>query len=134
MYDQKTKNMHIISRRDFLKLSSFIISSLAIDPRYTFSQQNYPGIRVKFGIVTDAHYADSDPRGNRYFRESVSKMEECIEVMNHMNLDFLVELGDFKDQDEPPNKENTLIYLQKIENIFQQFEGPKYHVIGNHDL
>ncbi len=61
-------------------------------------------------------------------------MEECVELMNQMKVDFLIELGDFKDQDTPPNKKNTLLYLQTIENLFQQFKGPKYHVIGNHDL
>jgi predicted phosphodiesterase len=54
--------------------------------------------------------------------------------MNQMKVDFLIELGDFKDQDTPPNKEYTILYLQKIETLFQQFNGPKYHVIGNHDL
>jgi predicted phosphodiesterase len=89
---------------------------------------------VKFGIVTDSHYADSNPIGNRYFRESVQKMAECVELMNQMKVDFLIELGDLKDQGLPPNRENTLIYLQTIENVFKKFKGPTYHVIGNHDL
>jgi predicted phosphodiesterase len=128
------KNKHSITRRDFLKLSSFILAGLSIDPQFALSKQKNPGIRVNFGIVTDSHYADSNPKRNRYFRESISKMEECVELMNQMKVDFLIELGDFKDQDTPPNKKNTLLYLQTIENLFQQFKGPKYHVIGNHDL
>jgi predicted phosphodiesterase len=134
MPNRRLKNIYSITRREFLKLSSFILAGLTIDPRFAFSRQKNPEIRVKFGIVTDSHYADSDPKRNRYFRESISKMEECVDLMNQMKVDFLIELGDFKDQDIPPNKKNTLLYLQKIENLFQQFKGPKYHVIGNHDL
>jgi predicted phosphodiesterase len=134
MPNNDLQNTHIITRRDFLRLSSFILTGLTISPKFAFSQNKKPDIRVKFGIVTDSHYADSDPKGNRYFRESISKMEECVEFMNQVKVDFLIELGDFKDQDTPPNKEYTILYLQKIETLFQQFNGPKYHVIGNHDL
>jgi predicted phosphodiesterase len=134
MAKQQLRNIFSINRREFLKLSSFTLAGLIIDPQFAFSRQKNPEVRVKFGIVTDSHYADSAPRGNRYFRESVSKMQECVELMNQMNVDFLIELGDFKDHDIPPNKINSLLYLQTIENLFQQFKGPKYHVIGNHDL
>ena len=85
-------------------------------------------------MVTDSHYADAPQLWNRYFRESISKMDECVALMNKLKVDFLIELGDFKDQDTPPNKENTLQYLKSIERSFQQFNGPRYHVLGNHDL
>jgi predicted phosphodiesterase len=134
MTNHRLQNIYSITRRDFLKLSSFILTGLTISPKFAFSQKRNPGIRVKFGIVTDSHYADTHPKRNRYFRESISKMKECVELMNQMEVDFLIELGDFKDQDSPPNKNNTLIYLRTIESIFRQFKGPKYHVIGNHDL
>lgn len=94
------------------------------------------GVRIKsrFGIVTDSHYADTNERNNRFFRESVDKMAECVEFMNRQKVDFLVELGDFKDQDNSPVEERTLWYLWTIEKVFQRFQGPKYHVLGNHDM
>jgi len=134
MPKQRLKNKFSITRRDFLKQSSFILAGLTINSCSTISREKDPENIVKFGIVTDSHYADSDPKGDRYFRESISKMEECVELMNQMKVDFLIELGDFKDQDTPPNKKNTLLYLRTVENFFLQFKGPKYHVIGNHDL
>lgn len=127
-------NKLIITRREFLKVSSSVIAGLSIDPHIAFGQDKNPNTRVKFGIVSDSHYAETDHRRSRYFRESISKMEECVELMNQLNVDFLIELGDFKDQDKPPNKENTLSYLKTIESLFQQFKGPCYHVLGNHDL
>jgi hypothetical protein len=54
--------------------------------------------------------------------------------MNQLEVDFLVELGDFKDQGRPRDKQNTLSYLETIERVFQRFSGPRYHVLGNHDL
>jgi hypothetical protein len=49
-------------------------------------------------------------------------------------VDFLVELGDFKDEDDPSVEVNTISYLQAMEAVFGQFRGPIYHVLGNHDM
>lgn len=88
---------------------------------------------VRFGIVTDSHYADTDGRGSRSYRESAGKMAECVNVMNREKVDFLVELGDFKDQGHPAEEKKTLAYLKTIEAEFARFNGPRYHVLGNHD-
>ena len=88
---------------------------------------------VRFGVVTDLHYADIDPSGARTYRESDAKLAECVQVMNAKGVSFLVELGDFKDQDKTPEESRTLGYLQRIESAFAGFRGPRYHVIGNHD-
>ena len=88
---------------------------------------------VRFGAVSDLHYADIDPIGARTYRESDDKLAECIQVMNAKDVMFLIELGDFKDQDKTPDETRTLGYLQKIESVFAGFKGPRYHVIGNHD-
>jgi predicted phosphodiesterase len=88
---------------------------------------------VRFGIVTDSHYADVDARGSRPYRESLAKMKECVEAMNRERVDFLIELGDFKDQDDLPLESKTLSYLRRIEAVFAGFKGPRYHALGNHD-
>jgi predicted phosphodiesterase len=88
---------------------------------------------VRLGIVTDCHYADAYTVGTRYYRESLDKLGECVEAMNAQKVDFLVELGDFKDQNSPPVEKKTLWYLRTIESIFRKFDGPTYHVLGNHD-
>jgi predicted phosphodiesterase len=88
---------------------------------------------VRFGVVTDIHYADIDPNGARTYRESPAKLAECVQVMNAKGVAFLLELGDFKDQDKTPDEARTLAYLTRIESVFSAFNGPRYHVIGNHD-
>jgi len=88
---------------------------------------------VRFGIVTDSHYADAEPRGTRPYRESIAKMDECAAAMNAEGVDFLIELGDFKDQDDPPIEARTEEYVRRIERSLRAYSGPRYHALGNHD-
>ena len=85
---------------------------------------------LRFGIVTDLHYADRPFNNTRYYKESLPKLSECIELMNEQEVDFLIELGDFKDQNTPPDEKETLGFLDTIESKFRQFKGPVYHVLG----
>lgn len=34
--------------------------------------------KLRFGMVTDPHYADVDTRGSRYYRQSLAKMKESV--------------------------------------------------------
>jgi predicted phosphodiesterase len=90
---------------------------------------------IRFGIVTDIHYADraTPDNSSRYYKESLEKLSECVDLMNEQAVDFLIELGDFKDQGAVPREEETLVFLNTIEKEFRRFKGPLYHVLGNHD-
>jgi predicted phosphodiesterase len=121
-----------ISRRRFLGLTGTTAAGLFISPDLFAGRLEKPLIR--FGMLSDIHYADRDPAGTRFYRQSLAKMNECIDRMNQEKLDFVIELGDFKDQDAVPNEANTLKYLNDIESAFQKFNGPTYHVLGNHDM
>ena len=90
--------------------------------------------KLRFGIVTDSHYADIDTKMGRYYRQSLAKMEECVNLMKRQQVDFLIELGDLKDQDDEPSEELTISYLRAIESIFQNGAERTYHVLGNHDV
>ncbi len=128
-----------MTRRRFLNVFAMPAAGLAVvllascvPPRISPSAEKLT--RLRFGIITDLHYADIDPSGARSYRESLVKLEECIRVMNDQKADFLVELGDFKDQDKVnPAEGKTLSYLKRIEAVFEKFDGPRYHVLGNHD-
>ncbi len=88
---------------------------------------------VRFGLITDLHYADRDSVSGRMYRESTVKLAEFVEVMNREKVDFVIELGDYKDQDIQPVPARTLSFLRTIEAVFAGFKGPRYHVLGNHD-
>ena len=93
---------------------------------------------VRFGMVTDCHYADLPlahrpmPIGDAAYRESADKLAEAVAVFNREKVDFEIELGDFKDLG--PTKATTISYLDRIERVYAGFQGPRYHVLGNHDL
>jgi predicted MPP superfamily phosphohydrolase len=124
-----------ITRRVFLKASVVSLAGVAVAP-LSCTPQTIPGRRrdtARFGIVTDLHYADADTIGSRYYRQSLDKLNECVELMNAQKVDFLIELGDFKDQNNPPVEQRTIANLRAVEKVFQKFKGPTYHVLGNHD-
>ena len=88
-----------------------------------------------FGMVADLHYAERpslpDEPGWRCYNDAPLKLRDCIGEMNARKVDFLIELGDFKDM--MPTKEATLKCLDDIEKAFARFNGPRYHVLGNHE-
>jgi len=123
-----------VARRDFLKASGLVIATLFDGAPCAQAGESGRDMKTRFGIVTDAHFADVDARGSRYYRESMAKMTECVALMNEQKVDFLLELGDFKDQGTPAREQETRQYLSTIEKVFRQFQGPRYHVLGNHDV
>jgi len=119
-----------MNRREFLKVSAWTIAGTAFLPGLTCCQFG----SIRFGWVTDIHYALAPIKWGRYFSESKEKLSEAITLFNQSALDFVIETGDFKDQNEPAEKRKTQSYLKAIEAVFSQFNGPRYHVLGNHDL
>jgi predicted phosphodiesterase len=126
-----------VSRRAFLRSAA---AATVVGPALTLlscapGQRAEPSRRpVRFGLVTDCHYADAKPAGTRFYRDSLDKLSECVARMNVECVDFLIELGDFKDQDTPPVESRTLEHLRKVEDVFCGFAGRRYHVLGNHDM
>jgi 3',5'-cyclic AMP phosphodiesterase CpdA len=86
---------------------------------------------VRFGFLTDLHYADIPPAGARVYGDSDNKAADCIEVCNAQRIDFIIGGGDLKDQGSDGT--SSLSYLRAIEAELQKFDGPTYHVLGNHD-
>lgn len=111
----------------FLVLAAAACSGPRLGPKPEAS------VPVRFGLITDLHYADRDPAGGRMYRESTAKLAEFVAVMSAEKADFILELGDFKDQDPQPAPGRTLAYLRTIEAVFAGFKGPRYHALGNHD-
>ena len=121
-----------ITRRRFLGIAGTTAAGLFISTDLSAVNDRKP--LVRFGMLSDVHYAGREPAGNRYYAQSLAKVREAVDRMNLEKPDFLIELGDFKDQDPVPNEANTLNYLTEIESVFQQFNGPTFHVLGNHDM
>jgi predicted phosphodiesterase len=89
--------------------------------------------QVTFGIVTDIHFAEIPKSGTRRYSQSLDKLKECTDIMNKQKVGFLIELGDFKDMSQPPDEQKALGFLKQVEEVFCNFSGPRFHVLGNHD-
>lgn len=121
-----------LSRQKFLKAGCGAALLLATGISSACKKSNRKALRV--GLVSDTHYADRDPAGIRFYRESMAKFQECVNRMNEEQVDFMVHVGDFKDEDPEPTEARTLNFLRDLESTYAQFNGPRYHVLGNHDL
>jgi alkaline phosphatase len=123
-----------VTRRKFLKYTGFL-GLTSVFPFYSFgilkTSKNSP---IRFGVITDSHFADRVSKGTRFYRDSLPKLQQCITYLNTQNLDFLIHLGDFKDEAEKANEVTTLQFLKTYENEFSKFKGKRYHVLGNHDM
>lgn len=86
--------------------------------------------RVRFGVITDLHYADKPPAGTRYYRETPAKLTEAAERFRTDPPDFLVELGDFIDAADSVADE--LAYLDRINRDFAAISDHRHYVLGNH--
>ncbi|GAA3582249.1 metallophosphoesterase family protein [Snuella lapsa] len=73
--------------------------------------------KITFGIVTDVHkdlMPDADQRLEAFVNKATKK-----------NVDFIIQMGDFCFGD---NKNKDFM------KVWEAFNGPKYHILGNHDM
>ena len=86
----------------------------------TFSQ-------IKIGVFADCQYCDCETAGTRFYRNSLEKLDECINQFNDIKkLAFVVGLGDLIDRD--------IASFDSVNVILSKSKKEVYHVIGNHDL
>ena len=85
---------------------------------------------LKIGLVTDLHYADKPPRGTRYYRETLGKLDEAAKQFESENLGLLVELGDLIDAAETVDVEKG--YLSTVNEVFAAICEKRHYVLGNH--
>lgn len=79
-----------------------------------------------FGAMADVQYADIDQVGKRYYRGSLQKLENSIQLLNQYELSFIASLGDLIDRD-----------FNSFEQPLQLMTTSKtaiHHVLGNHEF
>ncbi len=83
--------------------------------------------QIKIGVFADCQYCDCETAGSRFYRNSLEKLDECINRFNSdKNLAFVVGLGDLIDRD--------ISSFDSVNSILAKSKKEVYHVIGNHDL
>lgn len=117
-----------LGRRVFLQNGSLVLAAASLNPVELFAANKQPRVRV--GLVTDMHYADKNPAGSRYYRETLAKLEEAAVQFQKDKPDHIVELGDFIDAADSVAAEKG--YLKRINKEFTALPGQKHYVLGNH--
>lgn len=83
--------------------------------------------QIKIGVFADCQYCDCEPAGTRFYRNSLQKLDDCINQFNsNKELDFVVGLGDLIDR--------NISSFDSVNSILSESKKVVYHVIGNHDL
>lgn len=95
---------------------------------------------LRFGLITDTHAHDIDsPLEGKWMSNTQERLTAFTTAMNLWAPDFVIELGDFingwvvlgTDPGDPARIPSILAWA---DSLYEQFDGPSYHVIGNHDL
>lgn len=90
-----------------------------------------------FGVISDVQYADI-PDGRsflgvpRYYRHSLVVLQRAVKKWNYQRPKFVMNFGDIIDGFCP--KDQSLDAVKKLVREFDNFNGPVYHMIGNHCL
>lgn len=83
--------------------------------------------QVKIGVFADCQYCDCETAGTRFYRNSLEKLDDCINQFNtNKELDFIVGLGDLIDR--------NISSFDSVNSILSKSKKEVNHVIGNHDL
>ncbi|KAL8529939.1 hypothetical protein ACS0TY_007129 [Phlomoides rotata] len=92
---------------------------------------------ASFGVISDVQYADI-PDGRsflgvpRYYRHSLLVLQRAVNKWNEERLKFVINFGDTVDGFCP--KDQSLSVVNNIVDEYSRFNGPVYHMIGNHCL
>jgi 3',5'-cyclic AMP phosphodiesterase CpdA len=83
---------------------------------------------LRFGVISDPQYADADPwlEHQRHYRNSLSKLDEAIEVLNGEDLSFVVTLGDLIDRDWQS--------FDPVLGVYEKLRHDSVLLPGNHDF
>ena len=67
-----------LSRRSFITTGVSTGICLAACESGLGENMGYGTSDISFGLTTDLHYAEKETRGTRYYRDSATKLRECI--------------------------------------------------------
>ncbi|MCI0479536.1 metallophosphoesterase, partial [Candidatus Uhrbacteria bacterium] len=97
-------------------------------------------VPVRFGLLTDLHAHDLDsPAEGKWMRNTALRLSAFTSAMNEEGVDFVIQLGDFVNGwavfgVEPGDPGRIPEILSWADGLMADFAGPRYHVVGNHDV
>jgi len=103
----------LISRRAALVGGGLILAAAGHPPLLA---QESPQRQLRFGVVTDLHYADKPPAGSRHSRQTLDKLAEATTRFQAAEVDFVAELGELIDAADSVELEQR--YLATVNRAF----------------
>lgn len=115
-------------RRAFLVDGALVLAATAtLDASELLAAEPQP---VRFGVVTDLHFADKPAAGTRHYRRTPEKLAEAEARFARTELAFVVELGDLIDAADSVAAEKQ--WLRTIDRQFAGIAKDRHYVLGNH--
>ncbi len=104
-----------VSRRSFLEGAALGAAVFFLDIPALAHEP--PDDQLRFGLITDVH--------QDVMHDAVDRLGLFVKTMSDARADFVCQLGDFCQ----PHERN-----RKFIDEWNRFDGPRYHVLGNHDM
>ena len=122
----------LAGRRSFLAGSSFLLAGMgiALETDVWAKMARSEAEALRFGLVTDLHYADKPASNSRHYRESLQKLRKAAEQYESLKPQFMVCLGDIIDAAD--SAETEMGYLRRINREFSKISEDRHYVLGNH--
>ncbi|MHB8900406.1 MAG: metallophosphoesterase [Thermoguttaceae bacterium] len=119
------------TRRRFLG-EAIAAAAAGLLPFPSRGAEDRPGQQTQlvFGLVTDVHYADTETKGTRHYRDSKAKLAAAVDQFRREKVAMVVELGDLINAG--PSKEAEREYLATVTKILEPLQTPRHFVLGNH--
>lgn len=107
-------------RRNFLKQLGVAGAGLLVSTRsWSIPSSGLPkgAKKVRFGLITDLHHL-------QFGKGEEPRMKAFMDAVMKVSPDFIIQCGDFC---RPKGSDGIMAE-------WNRFKGPKYHVLGNHDM
>lgn len=102
-------------RRRFLR--SLAATSAALSFPLPLRAAGTGAAKLRIGLITDVH--------KDVIHDADARLQAFVDAMSRERVDAIMQLGDFC----IPKPENRAFL-----SIFESFKGPRFHVLGNHDM
>jgi len=102
-----------MDRKDFFKTTGLAGGALLFS---RYPELSPTDKKIRIGMITDLHHD--------IMHDGIERLSAFIKEMNEQKPNFIIQGGDFC----VPKQSNI-----PLMEVWNKFNGPKYHVIGNHD-